>query len=257
MPIELVKVTSAHMAEVEAQIRRRKLTVSMDIIEPDEIELFNRFMNKMLVIHGNNRRWIDFHLNHVGDYLLGLGTAKKQLGGAKFGGSMPAGGEFGIDQWRAGYVGVGQDWNEEGTTAATTAKNWIHAGTTDVAGTAGGDIRFLEGFVGVIAGIGDFRRQVYGLHSEIESFQVRMDNRLLKPIYVGQNFKLSDFPIVELDEQIVCKDRTQLRVQYISHLASINCPFLVGVVYGMEGSLNKFLATDLDGTSNKLFESTG
>lgn len=256
MPIELVKVTSAHMAEVEAQAKRRKLTVSMDALTTEEIDLFNRFMNKMLVIHGNNRRWIDFHLNHVGDYLLGLGTAKKQFGGAKFGGSVPAGGEFGIDQWRAGYTGVGQDWNAEGTTTAITAKNWIHAAGGLLTGTIADDIRYLEGFVGVIAGLGDFRQAVHGKYSEIECFQLRLDNRILKPVYVGQNFKLGDFPIVELDEQVICKDRTQLRVQYITNLASINVPFLVGVVFGMEGSLNKILGADLDGVSNKLYEQT-
>lgn len=254
MPIELIRVTSAHMAEVQAQIARRKLTVSMDILDDEEIALFNRFMNKMVVIHGNDRRWIDFHLNHIGDYLLGLGTAKKQFGGAKFGGSIPAGGEFGIDQWRAGYCNVGQDWNAEGTTVAATAKNWIHAGGVLISGVAGTDIRFLEGFVGVIAGFGDYRQQVQGKYSEIECFQIRMDNRLLKPLYVGQNLKLGDYPVVELDEQVICKDRTQLRIQYVSELASVNVPFLVGVCYAMEGSFNKIAAVDLDGTSNKLYE---
>lgn len=258
MPIELVKVTQANMADVAAQAQRKELGVALELITAGELELFNRYMNKMLAVHGYNRRWIDFHLNHMGDYLLGMGVAKKQFNGIRFGGATPAGGEFGIDQWRAGYTGVGQDWNAEATTVAVTAKNWIHSNNTILAGgTNGNDVRYLEGFVGVIAGFGDFREQTLGLKSEIEVFQVRLDNRLLKPIYVGQNLKFSDFPIMELDEAILVKDRTLLRIQYMSNLASINEPFLAGVVYGHEGAMNKIVATNLDGTSNKLYEDTG
>lgn len=244
------------MATVEAQAKARNLGVAMDLITQAELDRFNRFMNKMLVIHGHDRRWIDFQLNHVGDYLLGLGVAKKQFGGATFGGATPGGGEFCIDQWRAGYAGVGQDWNAEGTSTALTAKNWVHAGGTILSGSAGNDVRYLEAFVGVISGIGDLRKQVYGIASEIESFQVRLDNRTLKPLYVGQNLKFGGYTIVELDEAILCKDRTQMRIQYITDKASINAPFLAGVVYGMEGSVNQLIATNLDGATNKLYEAT-
>jgi len=256
MPIELVNITSANMAVVAAQAKRKQLGVALDLVTNTELDLFNRFMNKMMAVHGNNRRWIDFHLNHMGDYLLGFGVAKKQFGGIKFGGATPAGGEFGIDQWRAGYTGVGQDWNAEGTTTALTAKNWIHGAGGMLAGTIGNDIRYLDGFVGVIAGLGDYRRLTRGKHSEIECFQIRLDNRLLKPIYVGQQLRLSDYPILELDEAILVKDRTSIRIQYITNLASINEPFLAGVVFGHESSLNKITATNLDGATNKLYEQT-
>jgi hypothetical protein len=255
MPIELVRVGQEHLADVERQIKAKDLGVSTEDLSDGEVKLFSSFFNKMLSLHLNERRWIDFHLEHMGDYLTGLLVAKKQFGGIKFGGALPGPGEFGIDQWRAGYCNVGQDWNREGVTTARTAKNWIHEGGALLAGTAGDNIRFLDGIVGVISGFGDLRYQIYGLHSEIECFQLRVGTRTLKPIYVGQNFKLADFPIMGLDEPILVKDRSQIRVQYITEVASTNAPFLVGVVFGLEGSLNHLVATALDGTSNKLYES--
>lgn len=252
--VGLVTVTQSDIQDVIGQARGRRLGLSVQEVSKEELDLFNDFINRMLAIHLNERRWLDFHLEHMGDYLLGFVVAKEQFDGMNFGGATPSGSEFGVDQWRAGYVNVGHDWNDEGTTTASTAKNWIHAGGGLASGSAGNDVRFLEAFVGVMAGFGDYRYQMHGIHSEIESFQIRLNNRTLKPVYVGNNFKLGDFALVGLDEPIIVKDRTQLRVQYITNNASVNVPYVAGIAFGQEGSLNKLDADDLDGSTNKLYE---
>lgn len=256
MALELITVKQGDVQDVMRQARSMKLGANVQPVNEEELELFNDFLNRMLSLHLGERRWLDFHKEHIGDYLLGLVVAKDQFNGMEFGGATPGGGEFGIDQWRAGYANVGDDWNDEGASTAATAKNWIHAGGGLAGGTNGNDIRYLEAFVGVISGFGDFRYQMHGLHSEIESFQIRLDNRTLKPIYVGQNFKLSDLPLMGLDEPILLKDRSAIRIQYWTNNATTNVPFLAGVVFGQEGSINKFDPDDLDGNTNKLYEGT-
>ncbi len=256
MPLELVKVTAGHFAQVEAQAKARNLGVALDQVGQDEIDRFNRFINRVLAFHTKERRWMDLHLGHIGDYILALGVAKRQFGSVKYGGAIPSGGEFGSDIWRAGYTGVGYHWATQGaSSAATTATNWIHAGGTLLSGSNGNDVRYLESFVGVITGMGDLRKYYYG-PSDLDCFQIRLDNRILKPISPWLAGHFSDFPVVELDESILVKDRTQLRFQYMSYQATTAVPFLTGLVYGMEGSVNKIDSADLDGASNKLYEAT-
>ncbi len=90
---------------------------------------------------------------HKGEILAGAAIAKAQMD-ANIDGETPNSGLVGGPlPIRAGYLGIGDDWEDLDSFSTGEAQNWIHSGTTLLGGSGGSAVRVGGNAVHVIIGI--------------------------------------------------------------------------------------------------------
>lgn len=220
-----------------------------------ELTRFGRAFERQFVVPYQMRDVRNIHMRHQGEALLGAMIAKEQMD-AEIDSELPASNKVGGPiPIRACWLGIGDDWediwgvysNAQGTWSTGTAQDWIHSGTTLMAGTDGNAIRIGENAVHVIYGIGN-------LHAspKLESVQFTVDGKL-KPILLTMfSQKQADsLRVKEFDNAVILKKNTTFLAQtmYSSAFGAavsnvLDYPYLFGVSYVKEPQLRTFEITN-------------
>jgi len=182
------------------------------------------------------------------ELLLGAMIAKEQMN-AEIDGESPSSGKIaGPLIIRAGFVGIGDDWEDGGTITTGTPQNWLHSGTTLLGGTAGNAIRIGDNLVVVVVGIGSLHPS-----PKIESFQFTIDQKTKPAVITGWPLKKSDLKLKKLNTAMIWKKNSQVLgkvfASAIFGATVTDYPYLLGVAYIPEAQLRVHDPYDLVGTS--------
>ena len=204
----MVKADSALQNEAARYLN--ELGIDFEKLDSAELDLFNVSFNRQFLQAFPQREIVNIFDRHTREILMGAMIAMKEMG-ASFDGMFPGSNKIGMGEIRACYLGVGDDWEDiyratGGTTywATGTPQNWIHAGTTYLAGSAGNPIRIQENQVTVIVAVGSKHPS-----PKLESVYVEIDGKP-KPLVVCHfATRMATFgalPIKELDDAIILYD---------------------------------------------------
>lgn len=241
-------------------LQRDAVTLSDDLgivvraLTPKELTRFGRAFERQFVLPYQVREIRDIHMRHQGEALLGALIAKEQMN-AEIDSEMPASNKIGGPiPIRACWLGVGDDWEDilgihlgtQGLWSTGTTEDWIHSGTTLLAGTAGAAIRILENAVHVIYGIGN-------LHAspKMESVRFTIDGKTKPTLQTHWAQKQPDsFRVKELDNAIILKNHTTFLAEVFYSGAFgeatdyvLDFPYLFGVSYIKEPQLRDLEVT--------------
>lgn len=214
-----------------------------------ELDKFGRSFDRQFVLGTKNRDIIDLYMRHLEEIMLGCMVATDQMK-KRFDGERPEAGKFGMVKPRAGFFGIGDDWDSVSAFTCGSPQNWIHSGTALMAGTSGNAIRIGQMALHVILGMGSLHKS-----PKIESHQLTLDGKP-KPIIITremQNF--SDFSLKELDVAFILKwNTTILAKAFIGDqlgivTSALDIPFLLGVSFIPEDILRLHDVATLPGTT--------
>jgi len=218
-----------------------------------EIRTFVSSFNRQFVVPFVEREVADILLRHMGEILLGAMLAKEQFD-MELGGERPDSKQFGMVMIRAAFFGY-DDWDEIGSITGGTPQNWIHAGTTLLAGTSGNAIAIDENAAHMVIGVGS-------LHPapKIESFQFTIDGET-RPVNItwyhfGIGAKDTCLHIKEFDKAFPLANDTTILVKTFQRVTGNDIPFLFGVSYIKEPQLRIHDPANVVATAQKVLRTT-
>jgi len=245
MPISLETLRSA-MTEAERALK--ELGYTYDKLNDLELDKFGRSFERQFVLGLKEREIIDLYMRHLEEIMMGAMVATEQMD-KRFDGERPEAGKFGMVKPRAGFFGIGDDWDSVAAFATGSPQNWIHSGTALMAGTSGNAIKIGENAVHVVVAMGSLHKS-----PKIESHQFTLDGKPKPIILTKQPIEFSDFRYKELDVAFILKKNTTLLGKVIigdqlGVLASaLDWPYLIGASYVPEDVLRLHDVATLPGT---------
>jgi hypothetical protein len=247
------------------------LGYELSYLNDAEFEKWKLAFKRSLVLPTQYKQFIEIDYRHILDYLLGAMIAKKQFE-MDFDGTCPYPGRFGMSRPRAQYFGLGDTWDYYPWGAATTASYptastsdwWIHAGALSLTaataaglgGTDGNAIRILGSAVHVIIGVLDRRVHMYGGHPNIESIQFTIDGKAKPVTVMSPTTAVARPAFVELDEAIILKNKSTMRVSAFFDKSERSSLMLWGITYLPEAQAIVKDPDNIDGTTNDMVTST-
>jgi len=208
-----------------------------------ELDKFRRSFERQFVLAIKEREIVDIFLRHRVEILMGAMVATRQLK-KRFDGERPEAGKFGMIPIRAGYLGIGDDWDDVSAFTGGSLQNWIHSGTTLMGGTAGNAVKIGENAVHIVVGIGDYHPS-----PKIESIQLTLDGKPKPGIYCKFAHANSDFAIKELDVAFIFKFGTTVLGKVFQKQTGDSWPYLLGVSFVPENILREYVdVANLPGT---------
>lgn len=124
-----------------------------------ELERVGLTFERSLTLQFPQREIRDAYRRHKSAVLLGAAIAKDQIRNQIQGQQAGPGTVAGPIPIRAAYLGIGDDWEDAGSSAVDgpittgSSQNWIHSGTTLLGGSNGNAIRIGGNAVHVVIGI--------------------------------------------------------------------------------------------------------
>ncbi len=192
----------------EARGIATSLGVRVKDLTDQELTGFGQSYNRQLLLASQYREVKEVYIRHQAAAILGAIIAKDQMA-AELDGESPGSGKIGGPLvTRAQWLGIGDDWNDVLATMTTGApQNWIHSGTTLMAGSAGNAVKIGKNQVTVVFGIGEKHPA-----PKLESVQFTIDQKV-KPTTIldiinrpGANLQIKEFDAA----MILKKDTTVL-----------------------------------------------
>jgi len=183
------------------------------------------------------------------EIMMGAMVATEQMD-KRFDGERPEAGKFGMVKPRAGFFGIGDDWDSVAAFATGSPQNWIHSGTTLMGGTAGNAIRIGENAVHVIVAVGSLHKS-----PKIESHQFTLDGKPKPIILTKLPIEFSDFRYKELDVAFILKKNTTLKAGVFigdslgTVTSALDWPYLIGASFVPEDVLRLHDVATLPGTT--------
>jgi len=246
MPISMETLRSAMN---EAERAAKDLGFTYEKLSEAELDKFGRSFERQFILGTKNREIIDTYNRHLEEIMLGSMVATEQMD-KRFDGERPEAGKFGMVKPRAGFFGIGDDWDSVAAFTTGAVANWIHSGTTLMAGSSGNAIRIGENAVHVIVGVGSLHKV-----PKIESHQFTLDGKPKPIIIVRELQEFSDFRAKELDVAFILKKNTTLLGKVIigdqlGRVASADdWPYLIGASFVPEDVLRLIDVATLPGTT--------
>jgi hypothetical protein len=246
MPISIDALKSAMSA---AENSAKALGFTYDVLNDLELDKFGRSFERQFILGTKNRDIIDLYMRHLEEIMLGAMVATDQMK-KRFDGERPEAGKFGMVKPRAGFFGIGDDWDSVAAFTVGSPQNWIHSGTTLMAGSTGNAIKIGENALHVILAMGSLHKS-----PKIESHQFTMDGKPKPIIIVREMQNFSDFSLKELDVPFLWKKNTTVlgKVFIGDQLGAVSSvldyPFLVGVSFIPEDILRLHDVATLPGTT--------
>lgn len=198
----------------------------------------------------------DLYERHIAEILLGAMISKEQMD-AEVDGESPGAGKVGGPLIpRAGWLGIGDDWEDASPFATGSPQNWVHSGTTLMAGTVGNAVRIGENAVHVIIGYASKHPS-----PKIESIQNTLDGKL-KPALVTYWAQQAPYSlrIKELDIAVILKKSSTILTKIFAsaaHGASVaDHPYPIAVSYIKEEQLRIHDIATIPGTTNDVILTT-
>jgi len=184
-----------------------ELGISYEKLTEDELEVFEASFNRQFVLAFPQREIKDLFLRHKQEILMGAMVAKDQMSAA-FEGQFPSSNKIGMCDIRAGFLGIGDDWEDAGSWTTGSPQNWIHSGTTLLGGTSGNPIRIGENAVHVVIAVGSKHPS-----PKLESVYFEIDGKP-KPVitthFATRLVPYGALPIKELDDAILLYKNKEL-----------------------------------------------
>jgi len=213
-----------------------------------ELDKFRRSFERQFVIGVKEREIVDLYMRHRIEILVGCMVAKEQMA-KSFDGERPEAGKFGMVMPRASFFGIGDNWDSVAAFSVGSPVNWIHSGTTLMAGTSGNAIKVGENAVHVIIAVGSLHKS-----PKIESHRFEIDGKPKPAIIMPVPTEFSDFRTKELDVAFIWKKNTTMlgKIFIGDQLGAIasgaDVPFLVGATFVTEDVLRLHDPATLPGT---------
>jgi len=246
----MVSIEQLRAEMVEAEATAKLLGLEYETLNDDELEKFGRSFERQFVLSEKYREVADILNRHRAEILMGCMVATKQFA-SRFDGERPEAGKFGMVEIRAGFFGM-DDWEDEGSVTGGSVQNWIHAGQTNMGGTAGNAVKMGKNAVHVIVAIGD-----YADDPQIESIQFTIDGKPKPGIYVKRAHKFSDYVTKELDVAFILKYKTTILGKIFQRSTAVSTPFLIGASFIPENILREYVdPASLPGATNDVVLTT-
>lgn len=245
MPISIDTLKSAMS---EAERAARDLGLTYELLKDAELDKFGRSFERQFVLAIKEREIVDIYMRHLEEILLGAMVATEQMD-KRFDGERPEAGKFGMVVPRAGFFGIGDDWDSVSAFTTGAPQNWIHSGTSLMGGTSGNAIKVGENAVHVIIGVGSLHKS-----PKIEAHRFEVDGKPKPIILTRFQNEFSDLRVKELDVAFVLKKNTTLlgRVFIGDQLGTVSSaldwPFLIGASFVPEDVLRLHDVSTLPGT---------
>jgi len=248
MPISLEQLRS-DMADAEATAKA--LGLEYELLKDDELDKFGRSFERQFVLNEKYREVVDILNRHRAEILMGAMVATKQFS-KRFDGERPEAGKFGMVEIRAGFLGIGDDWESNPSVTGGALANWIHSGTTLMAGSSGNAVKIGKNAVHVVVAIGD-----YELEPKMESIQLTIDGKPKPGITVKRPMILSDYGVKELDVAFIFKWGTTVLGKIFQRATGTSYPYLIGASFVPENILREYVdPANLPGTTNDFIMTT-
>jgi hypothetical protein len=233
----------------------KELGYAVEPLTDRELSRFALSYERQFILVQREREIIEMYRRHMAEALLGAIVAKRQMS-AEIEGEQPSstmiGGPIDI---RAGFLGVGDDWEDAPAFTTGSPQNWIHSGTALLGGTAGNPVRIGGNAVHVIFGIASFHPS-----PKIESVQFTIDGKSKPVLVTGWPLKKSNLAVKEFDNCYVLKKATTLLVKvFISEAfgsSAVDYPKLIGVSFIREDALRLHDVATLPGTTYDVIYAT-
>jgi len=223
----------------------------------DELEVFGRAFERQFIVQYAERPMMqDLYVRHLDAILLGAMVAKAQMD-SNIDGEMPGSGKIGGPiPPRAGFFGIGDDWDDVGAITTGSEQNWIHSGTTLMGGTAGNPIKIGENAVHVIIAVGSYHPS-----PKIEAMKFEIDGKERPVIITGwAQRQPGSVHVKELENEFLFKKNTTVKATVFAsaqHGTTVNdIPYLIGASYIAEAQLRVLDVATLPGTTNAVVMTT-
>jgi len=241
MPISMEQLKT-DMADAEKTAKA--LGLEYTPMDDTELDKFGRSFERQFVMKEKYREVVDVLNRHRAEILMGAMVAKKQMS-KSFDGERPEAGKIGMIEPRAGFFGIGDDWEDAGSITGGSLQNWLHAGTTLMAGTSGNAVKIGENAVHVIIAVGD-----YADDPQMESIQFTIDGKPKPGTYLKRSHKVSDYAVKELDVAFIFKKGTTVLAKIFQRSTGVSTPYLLGASFVPENILREYVdVATLPGTT--------
>jgi len=240
----MVSIEQLRSDMTDAEATAKALGLEYEVLKDDELDKFGRSFERQFVLNEKYREVADIINRHRAEILMGCMVATKQFS-KRFDGERPEAGKFGMVEPRAGFFGIGDDWEDAGSITGGSLQNWIHAGTTLMAGTSGNAVKIGKNAVHVIVAIGDYESD-----PKIESIAFTIDGKPKPGIYVKRAHMLSDYQTKELDVAFIFKYGTTVLGKIFQKTTGTSTPYLIGASFIPENILREYIdVASLPGTT--------
>jgi len=199
-----------------------------------ELDKFRRSFERQFVLGEKYRDVVDIYMRHRIEILMGVMVATKQMS-KRFDGERPEAGKFGMVEIRAGFLGIGDDWDSNPSVTGGSLQNWIHSGTTLMAGSSGNAVKIGENAVHILIGIGE-----YYPDPKIESVQFTIDGKPKPGIVTKRAMFFTDYSVKELDVAFIFKKATTVLGKIFQRLTGTSYPYLLGASFVPENVLREY-----------------
>lgn len=241
MPVSMDQLRS-DMAEAETTAKA--LGLEYETLTDEELDKFGRSFERQFVLNEKYREVVDILNRHRAEILMGGMVAVKQMS-KRFDGERPEAGKIGMVEIRAGFLGIGDDWESNPSVTGGSLQNWVHSGTTLMGGTAGNAVKIGKNAVHVVVAIGD-----YELDPKMESIQLTVDGKPKPGIIVKRAIFQSDYGVKELDVAFIFKYGTTVLGKIFQRATGTSYPYLIGASFIPENILREYVdVASLPGTT--------
>jgi len=243
-----ISIDTLRTAMLDAEKAATALGLTYDKLNDVELDKFGRSFERQFVLAIKEREIIDLYQRHLEEIMLGAMIATEQMD-KRFDGERPEAGKFGMVKPRAGFFGIGDDWDSVAAFTTGSPQNWIHSGTTLMAGSGGNAIKIGENAVHTIIGIGSLHKA-----PKIESHQFTLDGKPKPIMLIREMQELSDLRFKELDVAFILKKNTTLLGKVIvgdqlgAVASAADWPYLIGASFVPEDVLRLHDVATLPGT---------
>jgi len=239
----------ADMADAEATAK--SLGLEYELLKDEELDKFGRSFERQFVLNEKYREVVDILNRHRAEILMGCMVAITQFS-KRFDGERPEAGKFGMVEIRAGFFGIGDDWETNPSVTGGALANWIHSGTTLMAGSSGNAVKIGKNAVHVVVAIGD-----YELDPKMESIQLTVDGKPKPGIIVKRPIVQSDYGVKELDIAFIFKHGTTVLGKIFQRQTGTSYPYFIGASFIPENILREYVdPANLPGTTNDVIMTT-
>jgi len=216
-----------------------------------ELDKFRRSFERQFVLTEKYREVVDIYMRHRVEILMGAMVATKQMS-KRFDGERPEAGKFGVVEIRAGFLGIGDDWEDITVKPSATVvqftggalQNWIHSGTNLMNGTVGNAVKIGESAVHILIGIGE-----YYPDPKIESVQFTIDGKPKPGIVTKRAMFFTDYSVKEFDVAFILKKAATILAKIFQRITGYSYPFLLGASFIPENILRDYVdPANLPGT---------
>ena len=245
----VISIEQLHKDMAEAKKAANRLKFPCEQLSNEELDKFGRSFERQFVLAIKEREIIDLYNRHRAEILMGAMIAVKQMG-KRFDGERPGAGKIGMVKPRAGFFGIGDDWDDVSAFTCGSPQNWIHSGTTLMNGSAGHAVKIGENALHIIIAVGSMHKS-----PKIESHCFTVDGKPKPIILTRLPQEFSDLRVKDLDVGFVFKKgSTLLGEVFLSTQAAavaslLDWPYLVGASFVPEDILRLHDVATLPGTT--------